>query len=172
MTVFVREAQQADTALILGFIRALAAYEKLSDAVTATEGDIAATLFCADPKAFCLIAEQDGSPCGFALYFFNFSTFLGRHGVYLEDLFVQEGSRGNGAGTALLAALARIARDHDCGRLEWSVLDWNAPSIAFYRSLGAGAMDGWTTYRLTGDALTALAEQTSGNGSTDNGVSQ
>ena len=115
------------------------------------------TVFGDSPKAFSLVAEWNGEPCGFALYFFNFSTFVGKHGVYLEDLFVLESHRGKGIGKALLTRLARIAKENDCGRLEWSVLDWNAPSIAFYKSLGAVPMDEWTVYRLAGDALRELA---------------
>ena len=157
MTLSIRTAKIGDGALILRFIRDLAAYEKLADAAVASIADIDRALFCASPKAFALIAEWNGAPCGFALYFFNFSTFLGKHGVYLEDLFVPEIHRGKGIGKALLVRLAQIAKDNDCGRLEWSVLDWNAPSIAFYKSLGAISMDEWTIYRLAGDALADLA---------------
>lgn len=159
MSVKVRRAAKGDEALILGFIRDLAEYEKLSHEVVATEAHLDATLFCEAPRAFALIAEYEGAAVGFALYFFNYSTFLGKHGLYLEDLFVRESARGAGAGKALLAALARIAVENDCGRMEWSVLDWNAPSIAFYKSLGAAPMDEWTVYRLTGPSLTALAEK-------------
>jgi len=159
MTLTIRNAVRGDAPLVLGFIRELAEYEKLADAVIAGEGDIDRALFGDGAKAFCLIAEWDGAPCGFALYFFNFSTFVGRHGVYLEDLFVRQSHRGKGIGKALLARLAQIARENDCGRLEWAVLDWNAPSIAFYKSLGAVAMDEWTVYRLSGDALAAMAER-------------
>jgi GNAT superfamily N-acetyltransferase len=157
MSISIRNAVKGDEALILGFIRELAAYEKLSHEAVATPDHLTRTLFCDNPKAFALIAEQDGAPVGFALYFFNYSTFLGKHGIYLEDLYVKEDRRGAGAGKALLAELARIAVENDCGRLEWSVLDWNAPSIAFYKSLGAAPMDEWTVYRLTGDALSDLA---------------
>lgn len=158
MSLSVRKAAPGDEALILGFIRELADYEKLSHEVVATPAHLTKTLFCENPKAFALVAELDGEAIGFALYFFNYSTFLGRHGLYLEDLYVQAAHRGAGAGKALLAALAKIAVENDCGRLEWSVLDWNAPSIAFYKSLGAAAMDEWTVYRLTGAALGALAK--------------
>jgi GNAT superfamily N-acetyltransferase len=158
MTLAIRTATRGDGPLVFDFIRELAVYEKLADAAVASVADIDAALFCEAPKAFALIAEWDGAPCGFALYFFNFSTFVGRHGVYLEDLFVRESHRGKGVGNALLARLARIAKENDCGRLEWSVLDWNAPSIAFYKSLGAVPMDEWTVYRMAGDALDALAE--------------
>jgi len=158
MSMMVRRAVQGDEALILGFIRDLAEYEKLSHEVVATKAHLGATLFCEAPKAFALIAEIDGAAVGFALYFFNYSTFLGKHGLYLEDLFVRESARGGGAGKALLAALAQIAIENDCGRMEWSVLDWNAPSIAFYKSLGAVPMDEWTVYRLTGPSLAELAK--------------
>jgi GNAT superfamily N-acetyltransferase len=158
MTLHIRNAQKGDAPLILGFIRSLATYEKLADDVVAKEDDIDGALFCENPKAFALIAEWRGEPCGFALYFFNYSTFVGRHGVYLEDLFVLETHRGKGIGKSLLARLARIAKENNCGRLEWSVLDWNAPSIAFYKSLGAAPMDEWTVYRLAGAALADLAE--------------
>ncbi len=157
MTLKIRKAVKGDASLILQFIRDLAVYEKLADAVVAESADIDRALFCAEPKAFALVAEWDGIPCGFALYFFNFSTFVGRHGVYLEDLFVPESHRGRGVGKALLVRLAQIAKENDCGRLEWSVLDWNAPAITFYKSLGAVPMDEWTIYRLSGDALSTLA---------------
>ena len=157
MTIRIRVAERRDAGLILEFIKALAVYEKLEAEVRATRADIEERLFCEDAKAHCLIAEDDGAPCGFALYFFNFSTFLGRHGIYLEDLFVNETARGKGAGTALLSALAARAVAAGCGRLEWSVLDWNAPSIGFYKSLGAEALEDWTVYRLTGEALESLA---------------
>lgn len=157
MSLAIRRAKPGDEALILGFIKELAAYEKLSDEVSATPDHLTRTLFAEHPKAFALIAERDGGPVGFALYFFNYSTFLGKHGLYLEDLYVRESERGKGAGKALLSRLAEIALENDCGRMEWWVLDWNAPSIAFYKSLGAVAMDEWTVYRLTGDALAGLA---------------
>jgi len=153
----IRAARPGDEGVIAGLIRALAVYEKLEHEVVAGEADIVAALFCDAPKAFALVAEIDGEACGFALYFFNFSTFLGRHGIYLEDLYVNESHRGRGIGKALLARLAAIAVENNCGRLEWLVLDWNAPSIAFYKSLGAVAQDEWTVYRLTGAPLKALA---------------
>ncbi len=159
MGLSIREAVPGDEATILGFIKHLAAYEKLSHEVVASEDHLRASLFCEHPKVFALIAEVDGVPCGFALYFFNYSTFLGRHGVYLEDLYVAPEHRGAGAGKALLARLAQIARDNDCGRLEWWVLDWNEPAIDFYKSLNAQAMDEWTVFRLTGAPLEALANQ-------------
>lgn len=157
MILQIRNAEPKDAALILDFIRDLAVYEKLESEAVASASDIQRALFCDNPKAFCLIADWGGEPCGFAVYFFNFSTFLGRHGVYLEDLFVRETHRGKGIGKALLARLAAIAVENGCGRLEWSVLDWNAPSIAFYKSLGAVPMDEWTVYRLVGAALHDLA---------------
>ena len=157
MTVTVRSANPADAALIHGFILALADYENLLHEVTATEADIAGHLFGPDPRLFCDIAEADGKPVGFAVWFYNYSTFLGRHGIYLEDLFVVPEARGLGAGKALLRRLAQRCREEGLARLEWSVLNWNAPSIAFYDSLGAGAQTGWTVRRLTGDPLEALA---------------
>ncbi len=157
MSIVIRQAKRGDEAQILSFIRALADYEKLSDEVAATSDHLRQTLFSAHPKAFALIAEIDDEPVGFAIYFFNFSTFLGKHGLYLEDLYVREARRGAGVGKALLARLAQIALEHDCGRMEWSVLDWNAPSIALYKSLGANPMDEWTVYRLKGEALDKLA---------------
>ena len=155
--VSVRPAVAEDSALILQFIRDLAEYEKLLDDVRATRDDVTVALFGENPKAFCDIAEIDGRPVGFALWFYNFSTFIGRHGIYLEDLFVRPEARGSGAGKALLANLARRCVDEDLGRLEWAVLDWNAPSIAFYDSLGAAAMDEWIVRRMTGEALRRLA---------------
>ena len=144
---------------MVGFIAALATYEELSHEMEATEAQVDAALFSDAPKAFCDIAEMDGKPVGFALWFYNFSTFVGRHGIYLEDLFVIPEARGSGAGKALLSGLARRCVDEGLGRLEWSVLDWNAPAIGFYDSLGADSMDGWTTRRLHGEALAKLAGQ-------------
>lgn len=157
MSVKVRPALPGDEGLILGFIRDLAIYEKLAHEAVATKSHLTKTLFCAAPKAFALIVEEGGEAIGFALYFFNYSTFLGKHGLYLEDLFVSENARGKGAGKALLAALAKVAVENDCGRMEWSVLNWNTPSIEFYKSLGAAPMDEWSVYRLTGKELSALA---------------
>ncbi|WP_343699345.1 GNAT family N-acetyltransferase [Caulobacter sp.] len=157
MSVNVRPATPADASLIHQFIRDLAEYEKLLDAVEASEADTAAALFGDNPRAFADIAEIDGQPVGFALWFYNYSTFVGRHGIYLEDLFVRPAARGSGAGKALLANLAKRCVVEGLGRLEWSVLDWNAPSIAFYDSLDAAAMNEWITRRLTGDALKKLA---------------
>jgi GNAT superfamily N-acetyltransferase len=155
--VTTRPAVPTDSALIYQFVRDLAEYEKLLDAVEATENDMTAALFGENPRAFCDIAELDGQPVGFALWFYNYSTFVGRHGIYLEDLFVRPSARGGGAGKALLAGLARRCVDEKLGRLEWAVLDWNAPSIAFYDSLGAAALDDWIVRRMTGEALARLA---------------
>lgn len=153
-----REARPSDTALVFEFIKALADYEKLAQDVVTSETEIAAKLFGPHPRVFCDIAEWNGAPAGFALWFYNFSTFRGRHGIYLEDLFVKPEMRGHGIGKALLANLAKRAVANDCARIEWSVLDWNTPSIDFYKSLGAVPMDEWTIFRLTGDALTGLAK--------------
>jgi GNAT superfamily N-acetyltransferase len=152
----IREATEADVSLILQFIRDLATYERLHDRVTATEEMLRRTLFGNPRFAEVLICEESGKPAGFALFFHNYSTFLGQPGIYLEDLFVREEMRGRGYGKALLARLARIARERGCGRVEWAVLDWNEPSIAFYRSLGAVSLDDWMIMRLTGDALGRL----------------
>ena len=160
MAFEIREARESDVPLILQFIRDLAEYEKLAHAVVATEKQLPATLFGSAPFAEVLIAEEDNTPVGFALFFHNYSTFLAQPGIYLEDLFVKTEYRGRGYGKALLARLAQIARDRDCGRVDWAVLDWNEPSIAFYKSLGAQSMDEWHTFRLTGEALEKLAGQT------------
>jgi len=157
MTVTIRPATPADIDLIHGFITALADYEHLSHAVRADREMLARHLFGPRPMAEVLIAQMDGAPVGFALFFHNFSTFEGRPGLYLEDLYVVPEARGHGAGKALLAALARLALERDCARLEWAVLDWNSPAIDFYRALGARAMDDWTVNRLDGAALAALA---------------
>ena len=151
-----RTATKADGEAVFSFIRDLAVYEKLLDDVVSTQGDIERALFGANPRVFCDIAEWDGVPAGFALWFYNFSTFRGRHGIYLEDLFVRPAFRGKGLGKALLQQLAKRAVAEDCARVEWSVLDWNEPSIKFYESLGAIAMEEWTVFRLTGDALRKL----------------
>lgn len=153
----IRRGRRDDVPLILRFIRELADYERLAHEVVATEADLADTLFGDGPTAFPLIAELGGVPVGWALYFYNFSTFHGRPGIYLEDLYVTPASRGHGVGRALLAELAKIALAEGCRRVEWAVLDWNAPSIAFYESLGAVPMSDWTVYRLTGDAIHRLA---------------
>ena len=153
----VRVASPADTPLILEFIKDLAEYERLAHEVEASEADIRRDLFGENPRCFCDIAEVDGQPVGFALWFYSYSTFRGRAGIYLEDLFVKPEARGSGAGKALLRRLAERCVEADLGRLEWSVLDWNAPSIAFYDSLGAMKKEGWTVRRLYGESLEALA---------------
>ena len=158
MSVTTRVASPADIPLILAFIRDLAEYERLLHEVEATEDDIRRDLFGENPRCFCDIAEDKGRPVGFALWFYNYSTFRGRAGIYLEDLFVKPDFRGGGAGKALLRRLAQRCVDADLGRLEWAVLNWNAPSIAFYDSLGASAKDDWTVRRLDGEALARLAE--------------
>jgi GNAT superfamily N-acetyltransferase len=150
-------ATERDVPVILKFIRELAEYEKMSDLVVATEERIREHVFGANPVAEVLLACWDEEPVGFALYLRNFSTFLGQAGIYLEDLFVEPAHRGKGIGKALLTRLAEIASERGYGRLEWAVLDWNTPSIEFYRRLGAIPLDEWTTYRLTGDALQRLA---------------
>lgn len=158
----IRHATPDDTPAIAELIRALAEYERLSHDVVFDEADLRRHLFGARPYAEVLLAEHEGEVVGFALFFHNFSTFLGRPGIYLEDLFVQPQHRARGFGRALLARLAAIAVERGCGRLEWSVLDWNAPSIAFYRALGAVPMDEWTTFRLAGEALDALSREGAG----------
>jgi GNAT superfamily N-acetyltransferase len=152
----IRTATVDDVAVILAFIKELAEYERLSDAVVATESSLRDTLFGERPAAEVLIASVDGSPAGFALFFHNYSTFLARRGLYLEDLYVQPAYRRQGVGRALLQRLAAIAVERECGRMEWSVLDWNQDAWRFYRSLGAEPLTDWTTFRLTGDALRAL----------------
>jgi len=156
-TIHLRPARASDTAEILAFIRELGEYEKLAHEVVADETTLAAQLFGERPAAEVIIAEVDGEPAGFALFFHNFSTFLGRRGLYLEDLFVRPRFRGLGLGKRLMIHLARLAVERDCGRFEWSVLDWNAPAIAFYRDLGASPQDEWTVQRVSGDALKTLA---------------
>ena len=157
MTLAIRVATRDDVPLIAQFIRALADYEKLLHEVRFDEAVLAEKLFGTRPYAEVLIGEINGTPQGFALFFHNFSTFEGRPGIYLEDLFVTPEARGSGLGTALLARLAHVAVERDCARLEWSVLDWNAPSIGFYKALGAKPMDEWTVFRLDGAALSGLA---------------
>ncbi len=153
----IRTASEEDVPLILHFIRELAIYEKLEHQVVATEETVRATLFGNPRFAEVLIGEVGGDPVGFALFFHNYSTFLARPGVYLEDLFVRPDLRGRGYGRALLARLATIAIERNCGRVEWAVLNWNEPAIRFYRGLGALPMDQWTVYRITGEALENLA---------------
>jgi GNAT superfamily N-acetyltransferase len=157
MAFKIREANEADVPQIHQFIRDLADYEKLGHVVVATEAQLLATLFGDTTFAEVIIAEEDGKPAGFALFFHNYSTFLAQPGIYLEDLFVKPEYRGRGYGKALLARLAQIARERKCGRVDWAVLDWNEPSIKFYESLGARRMDEWHTFRLTGPALERLA---------------
>ncbi len=154
----IRPAWPGEAGLVLSFIRELAAYEKLADEVTADEGRVDRALFGPMPRAFCDIAEWDGEPAGFALWFYNFSTFRGQHGIYLEDLYVRPQFRSKGIGRAMLKRLAGRCVDEGLGRLEWWVLDWNEPSIAFYESLGAEPMNEWTVYRVSGEALGKLAE--------------
>lgn len=155
----IRPAVPTDTALIFQLICELADYEKLSHEVVTDEQQLGRHLFGPRPYAETLIAEWDGAPAGFALFFHNFSTFLGRPGIYLEDVFVRPEQRGRGIGRALLARLARIGEERGCGRMEWWVLDWNDPAIGFYRRLGAVAMDEWTVFRLTGEPLARLAAE-------------
>ncbi len=153
----IREATPDDIGLILHFIRELALYEKALEEAQATPEHLQRTMFCENPAVFGLILEADAKPIGFAVYFFNYSTWQGRHGLYLEDLYITPEARGLGGGKALLKYLARVAVAKDCGRFEWSVLDWNTPSIQFYESLGARPQNEWVRYRLTGEALSELA---------------
>ena len=155
--VTIAPAMPADVPLVHGLIRQLAIYEKLEAAMVSTEDDLHEALFGARPAAEAIVATLDGRAVGFALFFTTFSTFLGRPGLYLEDLFVLPEARGHGAGKALLARLAAITLERRYGRLEWAVLDWNEPAIGFYKSLGAASMDEWTVNRVTGDALVTLA---------------
>ena len=157
MSLTIRRARPDEAGLVFSLVRELAEYEKLLHEVSATEADIADALFADNPRLFCDIAEWNGEPAGFAVWFVNFSTFAGRHGIYLEDLFVRPALRGNGIGKALLVHLAKQCLANGWARLQWAVLDWNAPSIAFYKSLGAVMMDDWTLCRVTGPALTQLA---------------
>jgi GNAT superfamily N-acetyltransferase len=162
----IRKAEPRDAALIHELICGLAEYERLAHEVDATPAQVAEALFGPEPRVFCDIAEWDGEPAGFALWFYNFSTFRGRCGIYLEDLFVRPEHRGRGIGKALLSRLARRCAEEGLARLEWAVLDWNAPSIAFYESLGARPQSDWIVYRLTEGALEALARQEEGACST------
>jgi GNAT superfamily N-acetyltransferase len=152
-----RFAGEKDVPLIMEFIRALAEYERLLDKVTATEEGLKKALF-EKKMAETIICEYKGVPAGFALYFHNFSTFVGKPGIYIEDIFVKPEFRGKGLGKLLLTQIAGIAVERDCGRLEWACLDWNEPSIAFYKSQGAAPLSEWTTYRVTGEALKSLAK--------------
>jgi GNAT superfamily N-acetyltransferase len=157
MALTIRRARPDEAGLVLALVRELAEYEKLLHEVHATEAAIAEALFGNNPRLFCDIAEWNGEVAGFAAWFVNFSTFAGRHGIYLEDLFVRPALRGNGIGKALLVNLANECVTNGWGQLQWAVLDWNAPSIAFYKSLGAVMMDEWTLCRVTGPSLAALA---------------
>jgi len=157
----IRPAQIGDVPVLLGLIRELAAYEKLAHEVVATETALAASLFGERAVAEALLAHAGAEPVGMAIYFHNYSTFLGRPGLYLEDLFVLPAWRGRGYGRRLLARVAKLAIERDCGRMEWSVLDWNDPALRFYEKLGARAMQEWRLHRLTGDALRALADENS-----------
>ena len=153
----VRPATPADVSVILRFVRELAAFEREPDAVTATESVLAAALFGESPAAEAVLAEREGEPVGFALFFHNFSTWEGRRGLYLEDLYVTPAARGQGAGAALLRHLAALAVARGCARFEWSVLDWNEDAIAFYRAMGAVGQEEWTVQRVSGAALARLA---------------
>lgn len=162
----IRRAHVEDVPVILQLIRDLATYERAPDEVTATEEQLVDVLFGERPAAEVLLAYEGEFPVGFAVYFYNFSTWLGRPGLYLEDLFVKPEKRGNGYGRALLVALAKIARDRGCGRMEWAVLNWNEPAIKFYRTLGAKPMDEWTVFRLTRDGIERLAQAAGTAGTT------
>jgi len=164
VTLVLRDARPGDAGLILHFIRALAEYEQLLHEVVARETDVETLLFGTPPRAAALLAEWDGQPVGFALWFYSVSTFDGRAKLYVEDVFVERTHRHRGIGRAIFADLARRAQAAGCARMEWSVLDWNAPSIAFYRSIGALPRAGWTLQRLSGEALSALASQESSDG--------
>jgi GNAT superfamily N-acetyltransferase len=157
MSLMIRRARPNEAGLVLSLVRELADYEKLLHEVEATEAGIGEALFGTNPRLFCEIAEWNGEPAGFAVWFINFSTFRGRSGIYLEDLFVRTEQRGKGIGKALLAHLAKQCVTNGWSRLQWSVLDWNTPSVEFYKSLGAELMDEWTVCRVGGAALTALA---------------
>jgi GNAT superfamily N-acetyltransferase len=154
----IRPAHVEDVPIILELIRDLATYERAPDEVTATEEQLVDVLFGERPSAEVILAFEGQSPVGFAVFFYNFSTWLGRPGLYLEDLFVKPDKRGKGYGRALLVELAKIARDRECGRMEWAVLDWNEPAIKFYRALGAKPMHEWTVFRLTRDGIARLAD--------------
>jgi len=156
----IRPATPDDVPTIYSFILELAEYERLRHIVTATETDIREALFSRPPVAEALLAFHEGQPVGFALFFRSFSTFVGRPGLYLEDIYVKPEMRGKGIGRALLVRLAKIAQERRCGRMEWSVLDWNRPAIDFYKNLGAESLNEWTVFRLSGDNLNALADET------------
>jgi GNAT superfamily N-acetyltransferase len=160
MSLVIRAARPGEASLVLQFVRELAEYEKLTHEAVATEADIHEALFGKTPRIFCDIAAWNGEPVGFALWFSSFSTFSGRSGIYLEDLFVRPAHRGKGIGKALMIHLARKCVENGWARLQWSVLDWNTPSIEFYKSLGGVLLDEWTVVRIGGDALNKLAERT------------
>ena len=157
MSLLIRAAREADATLIFALVRELADYENLQSEVAATPETLAAALFTREPRLFCEIAEWNGEPAGFSVWFLNYSTFRGRHGLYVEDLFVRPAFRGRGIGKALMARLARHCVEQGFARFEWAVLDWNAPSIAFYKSIGAQVMDEWKICRLSGQALQDFA---------------
>jgi GNAT superfamily N-acetyltransferase len=157
VSLVIRAARPDDSALVFALVRELADYEKMSDAVDATQEQIAAALFAPQPRLFCDIAEWDGEGAGLTVWFLNFSTFRGRHGLYLEDIFVRPALRGRGIGKALMARLAARCVEQNWARFEWAVLDWNAPSIAFYKSIGAQVLDEWKICRLSGQALARFA---------------
>jgi GNAT superfamily N-acetyltransferase len=159
--ILLRAAEETDAGLILGFIRGLAEYEHLTDQVEATEEGLRKHLF-QDRRAEAIIAEYDGVPAGFALCFHNFSTFVGKPGIYIEDLFVKPDMRGKGLGRALFSCLAALAAERDCGRLEWACLNWNEPAIAFYKAQGGRPLTEWTTFRIAGEALKNFGNQRSG----------
>jgi GNAT superfamily N-acetyltransferase len=158
MSVVIREANKDDSGLILRFVKELAKYQKAEHQVLATESSIENSIFVKNSSTKAVICEKQGEPIGFAVYYFNYSTWLGKHGLYLEDLYVTHTERGSGAGKFILKHLAKIALDNRCGRLEWSVLDWNETAIKFYKSLGAKPKDEWIGYQLTGSELLSLAE--------------
>lgn len=163
MSLGIRSARPADSALIFTLVRELADYEKLTGEVTATEDQIVDALFAPKPRLFCDLAEWNGEPAGFAVWFLNFSTFRGRHGIYLEDIFVRPAYRRRGIGKALLKRLAKRCVDEGYARFEWAVLDWNTPAIEFYRSLGAEVLGDWRICRVSGDALSGLAGRLAGS---------
>lgn len=158
MSLSIRAARRGDSALVFALVRELAEYEKLSHEVDATEAAISSALFSDAPRLYCDIADWDGEPAGFAVWFLNFSTFRGRHGIYVEDIFVRPAYRGRGIGKALMARLARRCVEQGYVRCEWAVLDWNAPSIAFYKSIGAQVLDDWKICRLSGGALSSFGQ--------------
>jgi GNAT superfamily N-acetyltransferase len=159
VSLAIRAARQDDAALIFALVRELADYEKLSNEIDASEEQIAAALFCDSPRLYCDIAEWDGVPAGFAVWFLNYSTFRGRHGLYVEDIFVRPAFRSRGIGRALMQRLARRCVDEGYARFEWAVLDWNAPALDFYRAIGADVLDQWRICRLSGDGLNRFARE-------------